>query len=552
MADKSALVEYCDQKFAGMLTERYSFWTHWHELGSYILPRRYKWLITPNQMNRGSPINGKIIDNTGTIAARTCASGMMAGVTSPTRPWFRLAIGKQSSDGNTPVNLWLYQVERLMMKVFQESNFYNAMAVLYHDLVVFGSAAMIIYEDFDNVIHCYNPAVGEFLFGNSPKLQVDQLYREFVRNVGQLVDEFGLDNVSETVRGLYTDCTGAARTREVVVRHAIEPNSGKWKEVPKHFKFIEVYWERGQCEKPLRVKGFHEWPALCPRWDITANDAYGRSPGMDALNDIKQLQQEQVRKSQAIDKMVNPPLVGDIQLQNQPASTLPGAITYVAGINNVGLKPIYTVNPPVQEIMLDIKEVQERIKSTFFTDLFMMISQLQTVRSAAEIDARREERLVMLGPVLERIENEGLAVAIERVFGILARGNLLPPAPPELHGQNIEVNFVSMLAEAQKAAQTSGMERLAATVGNLAGATPDVLDKLDMDEFVDEYSAALGNSPKLIRDQKTVQKLREARAQAQQQQQLLEQTVGGAKAAKTLSETDVGGGQSALSRMLGA
>jgi hypothetical protein len=147
-------------------TERYSWWVYWGQLATYYIPRRYRWLVTPNQMNRGSPINGAIIDSTGTIAARTLASGMMSGITSPTRPWFKLRIpGINPEDEVNPVNIWLADCTRRMMRVFQESNFYNAIAVLYLDLAVFGTAPMLIYEDFDNVIQCYNPCAASTTSG---------------------------------------------------------------------------------------------------------------------------------------------------------------------------------------------------------------------------------------------------------------------------------------------------------------------------------------------------------------------------------------------------
>ena len=149
-------------RLLGLRLNRYSWWTHARELADFILPRRYKWLITPNQMNRGSPINQHILDSTGSLAARNLAAGMMSGVSSPTRPWFKLKIGRLDSTQTSPISLWLAECERLMRLVFQESNFYTAMAIFYFDLVVFGTAVMLIYEDFDNVITCQNPCFGEY------------------------------------------------------------------------------------------------------------------------------------------------------------------------------------------------------------------------------------------------------------------------------------------------------------------------------------------------------------------------------------------------------
>lgn len=539
-------------RMAGMRTDRYSWWVHWRELADYILPRRYKWLITPNQAGRGSPINGKIVDSTGTIAARTCASGMMFGVTSPTRPWFRLKVGAINSEGNNPVSLWLYEVERRMRIVFSESNFYNSMGVLYADLAVFGTACVLIYEDFENVIHCYNPCLGEFFFANSDKMTVDTVYREFTLTIAQILQRWP-DCQNENVLQAKTDESGAMLTRELVVDHAIEPNGdGKRYGINPKWAWREVYWIRGDSENVLSTRGFFEFPALTPRWDIVSNDAYGRGPGMDGLGDIKQLQQEQVRKAQALDKHVNPPMLADIQLQNQPASSLPGGITYIAGIQNVGMKPVYTVQPPVQEIMLDIREVQDRVKAVFFNDLFRMVPQLTTVRSATEIDARREEQFVLLGPVLERFENEALAPAIERVYGIMMRSGLVPPPPPEVSGANVLVDYVSMLAAAQRATETAGLERLFAIVGNLAAVNPEVLDNLDTDESIAKYAAALAVPPAVLKDPRLVAKIRAQRAQQQQQQALLEQTIAGAQGAKTLSETSLGGNRNALQALMGA
>ncbi len=537
-----------DQKFAALYQARYSWWVHWRELAEFILPRRYQWLVTPNQGNRGSQLNQNIIDSTGTIAARTCAAGLMAGITSPGRPWFKLRLsGFNAADTSNPVSIWLSEVEARMMKVFAESNFYQSLGVMYFDLTVFGTAAQIIYEDRENIIQCYNPCLGEFYLGNNDKLEVEHFYREFTMNVTQMEQRFGRGNMPESLATLL-DQPANSQT-EFKVRHCIEPNVGR-SPVPKAFPYREYYWVVGHTDKPLLKKGFYEFPANCPRWDTVGNDAYGRGPGMDALPDIKQLQQEQKRKAQALDKMVNPPMVADIQLKNQPASLLPGGITYVAGMNNVGFKPVFQINPPFQELMLDIQQVQERIKTVFFNDLFLMISQLDTVRSATEIDARREEKLVMLGPVLERLESELLSPAITRTFNIMSRTGLLPPPPEEIARMPIDIEYVSMLAEAQRIAATSGMERLVATVGNLAGAKPDVLDNIDFDEFVGEYGSLLRVNPKIVRDKEAVAGMREQRNAQAQAQQGMQMAGGLAEGAKLLSETDVGGGQNALSMML--
>ena len=564
------LHRHVNERLLGLRVNRYSWWVHARELADFLLPRRYKWLITPNQMTRGSPINQHILDSTGTLAARNLASGMMSGISSPTRPWFRLKIGRIDSTQTSPVSLWLAECERLMMLVFQESNFYNSVATVYFDLVIFGTAVMLIYEDYDNVIHCYNPCFGEFYVDNDGKMRPLVFYREFTLTVSQVVDQFGYENCSEQVKSLY-DQKKAGLTREIIVAHAIEPNDDPQKfGVPRNFKFREVYWEWGGSASPqggisyapgfLRKKGFFEAPHIVVRWDLVSNDAYGRSPGMDALPDVKQLQQEVRRKAQAIDKTVNPPMVADIQLKNQPASLLPGGTTYLAGMmqtGNAGFAPAYgNWKPGIGEISEDLNEIRQRIRTIFFNDLFQVISQFQTRSnvSATEIDARRSEAMVMLGPVLERIQYELLDPIIDRVFSVMARAGIIPPPPAEIAGQNIDIEYVSMLLTAQLASATSGIERTLQLAGGLVGVDPGVMDNLDLDFAIAKYSSLMNNDPRLIRSPEQLQQIRQQRQQQQQQEQQLQQAERASKlaaGAKSLSEVDIGGGENPISAIMG-
>jgi hypothetical protein len=283
---------------------RYPFWTLWREVADYFLPKRYVWLQSSREARTRTAKNPYILDSTGTTACRVLASGMMNGITSPSRPWFRLRVPGFDLEGDA-VALWADECVRRMLYIMSESNFYNAMAVLYLDLVVFGSGAMLIYEDDDNVIRCYNPALGEFYLGQSYRLTVDTFAREFQQTVSQMVKRFGEKNVSEQVLSKHKS-GGANALHSYDISHLIEPNP-KNGSIPDHFEYMETYWETARNDDVvLERKGYHELPGIFPRWELTANDAYGTSPAMDALPDVIQLQQETKRKAQGLDKMVNP------------------------------------------------------------------------------------------------------------------------------------------------------------------------------------------------------------------------------------------------------
>lgn len=558
MRDFSDLRNHVDNLLIGLRVDRYSWWTHWREIADYLIPRRYKWLITPNQMNRGSPINNRIIDSTGSIALRTCAAGMMAGITSPSRAWFRLTLEDDDLAEFPSVRVWLDEVTRRMLHVFAESNYYTSKHIQYGDLASFGTAPVIIYEDFKDVVRYYNTCAGEYYLQNSSRLEVNLMCREFVRNMAQMAEEFGAKNCSPDVQSAVRT-GGAQLTREKIVAHAIEPNDDQRVPHLRGFPYREVYWEWGSSKQQImRMRGFHEFPVSAPRWDIVSNDAYGRSPGMDALGDIKQLQVEQKRKAQAIDKMVNPPLMADPSLKNEPMSTIPGGVTYVANVGtNPGFKPIYEVKPEIKEMMEDIREVQGRIDRVFFKDLFLMIAELDTVRSATEIAERKSEKMLQLGPMLERFHNESLKPDIDRTFAIMWRRKMIPPPPPEIRNQRIKIEYTSILAEAQRAVMTTAIERMVAFVGNIAagqegrGGHPDVLDNIEWDETIDEYAGMLGVPAKLIAPIAKVAKIRLQRQQDQQRQQQAQNAMAAVQGAKVLSETDVGGGKNAIQMMTG-
>ena len=542
---------YIRNTLGALERERQPYWSLWREIADFYLPKRYIWLQTNNERRVQSAKNPYILDGTGTAAARVLASGMMNGVTSPTRPWFKLRVNNFNDGASSPVTEWLDEVTRRMLLVLSESNFYNAMAVMYLDLVVFGSAAMLIYEDYESVMRCYNPCLGEFYVSQSDRLQVCTFGRKFQYNAHQIKSRWGEENMSVTAKTLLGQ-QGSGQFKERTICHLIEPNDdGKEPRVPKGMKYREYYWEEGETADILEVRGFHELPGLFPRWEVSGNDSYGTSPAMDALGDVIQLQHETKKKAQGLDKMVSPPVVADIQLQHRPTALMPNGVTYVAGVNNVGVKAAYEVRMPIQELTMDIRDVQVRIRETFHNPLFMMISQLETVRSATEIDARREEKLVLLGSVLERFENEALDPAIKRVFGIMARAGLLPEAPPELRDADVEIQYVSILSVAQRAVGVVPTERWIGLIGNVAGIYPKALNLPNWENILLDYGRDIGVSARGMNSPDKVVELNAAQDAQTQQQQTGEVAAGAVQGAELLSKTDVGGGQNALQRIMG-
>lgn len=555
---------------AQLENERASFISHWRDLSDYILPRRARFNLT--DANKGDKKNKNIIDSTATLAARTLRSGMMSGVTSPARPWFRLTTPDPELAEFGPVRQWLSLAQDRMTTSYLRSNLYNTLPILYGDLGTFGTAPMFIEEDFTGeVLYTQSFPIGSYMIAKDIKGRVNVFFREFRMTVRQLVEQFGQvkngkpnwDNFSIYIKNLWDQSQYEAW---IDVCHIVMPNNDyrSDSELSKHKKYLSYYYETGSSgqhqylrtedsDRYLRESGYDYFPVLCPRWETTGEDVYGTScPGMDALGDIKQLQHGEKRIMEAVDKMIRPPMTGPMSMKNQVASILPGEITYVDAVQGQGFRPAIELNFRVQEMEMKQNQVRSRIQRAYYEDLFLMLANSDRRQiTAREIEERHEEKLLALGPVLEQINQDLLDPLTDITFDIHMRQGLIPPPPKELEGMNLKVEYVSIMAQAQKLIGITGVDRFTGFVSQMASVDPTVLDKIKADKVVDVYADMTSVPPSIIRTDDEVTAIRDQRAQAQQAQAAAAQAAQMAQTAQTMSQTPVNkDGDTALNSML--
>ena len=515
-------------RWGHLRTERATWWSHWQEVTTYLLPRNGRYF--EQDRNKGHRRHNSIYDNTGTRALRTLGAGMMAGATSPARPWFRLGTTDPDLNKYTPVKLWLNDVTERMQVVFQKSNTYRTLHGIYEELGAFGTAGSIILPDARTAIHHYPVTIGEYAIATDYQGRVNTLYREFQKTVGEVVREFGYNNCSTSVKNLHDR---GSLDQWITIIHAIEPRDDRERDFKKkdnmNMAYKSCYFEQGgDGEQVLRESGFKDFPCVVPRWGIAGGDIYGNSPGMEALGDIKQLQHEQLRKAQGIDYQTKPPLQVPSYMKNRDVDSLPGGVTFVDGQQGK-IETAFNVNLNLNHLLADIQDVRSRINASFYADLFLMLANATDTRmTATEVAERHEEKLLMLGPVLERLHNELLDPLIDNTFNRMIEADLIPPAPEELQGMDLSVEFVSMLAQAQRAIGTNSIDRYVNNMGMVAQMKPDVLDKFDSDVWAEAYADMLGVDPKLVIGGEQVARIRQQRAEAQAaaaQQEQLQSTV---------------------------
>lgn len=526
-------------RLSALKNERSTWDDHWRQIAQYQSPRASRFLTSDT--NDGKKKHGLVYDSTAIFSVRTLAAGMMSGVTSPARPWFRLGLADRDMMEYAPVKQWLHDAAEIMRAVFAASNTYNALHGCYEELGAFGTWADVVLPDFDNVIHHYPMTIGEYYLAHDAKGRVDTLAREMRMTVGQMVQQFGLQKCSATVRNLHAR---GAYDVWVDVVHMIQPRRDReyGKRDGKNMPFESCYFEPGKDgEQYLSESGFRRFPALCPRWTVTGNDIYGRSPGMEALGDVKQLQFEQQRKAQAIEYQVNPPLQVPTAYKDAAQSRLPGGVMYVDAMSpGGGVRSAFEVNLRLDFLMASIEDTRARIRQAYYADLFLMLASQPAngKMTATEVAERHEEKLLMLGPVLERLHNELLSPLVDITFDRCMEAGIFPPAPQEILGVDLDVEFISVLAQAQRAVAVNGMERLLTTAANLAPLRPEILDKINFDQVIDDMSEAFGVNPALIVSDEDAAATRQARAQAQQAAQAAATAPQVVDSAKTASEID--------------
>lgn len=547
-----------------MKLERQSWEPHWRELQDFFLTRRGRW-ITDTKTQQGSKRNQKLVDPSPKVAARTLGAGMHAGSTNPATPWFRLTTPDPEMMEFPSVSLWLYSVENRMRDVFSRSNLYSVLPTLYMESGVFGTAPMIVLEHAVKVVHFVPKTIGSYYLATNSDGLIDTMYCEYKMTLRQVVDDYGIERVSDSLANQYKS---GKRNDLVDILHVIEPNKSRKADTfdNKNMAFSSVYFETlaPANQEPLRISGFEDNPIAAFRWETTElTDAYGSSCGMDALGLSKALQVQTKNKAKAVDKLVDPPMVGDPALKNQPSSLIPGDVTW-AGFTPNGaapkFQPAYIIKPELQHLVEDIVDTRQIIDIVMYVNLFMAITKADPRNATVpEIDARKEEQILALGPVLQNHELGLITPIIDRTFNIMARKGMLPPPPPELEGVTLKVELIGALAQAFKSIAGGKLDRFTGYVGAVAkaqadaGMEVDAFDKWDTDQSIDEYAQAIGVPPTVVRSDDDVAKRREERAKARQAQEtaaMAQPLKDASVAAKNMSETQLGTGETALDAVM--
>jgi hypothetical protein len=505
------------------------------EITDYVLPRRGKYIDDGQTAEGGEKRHSQIYDGTATRAIRMGASGFHGSLTSPARPWFRFTPPDIGMMKTSSVRGWLQFIEKLFYTIYARSNFYQCIHTIYEEEFGFGTGDILQEEDPEKLVRFYVLTAGEYRLATNQFGIVDTNARLFYMTARQMAQKFGEDALGKHVRGVLKK----KPNEYFKILQLVRPNKDRdvSKEDSPNLPVQSIYLEYEGDQEILERKGYHEMPHACPRWSVIGNEPYGVSPTMDLLGDIKMLQVMTKDFLLALHKVNDPPMRVPSTYKDR-LNMLPGGLNWVDPTSDEGVKPLYQINPDLQSTQAKITDVRQQIREGYYNDLFLMLSQSPGIqpKNMMEIMELQEEKLIMLGPVIERQFHELLDPVISRTFSIAWRQGLIPMPPPELEGADLKVEYVSFLAQAQKRIGTSAISSTVAFVGSLAAFNPEAIDKIDVDEAVDAYAEMVGPPTQMIRDAKATAVIRDGRAQAMAQQQEMAQAEAMATAAKGVKQ----------------
>lgn len=499
------------QHFSGLKQER-STWEHlWKDIRDYETPDLGA--FEGENAYEGGKRYGRMYDAEAADCADILAAGLLGGVSSPSRPWLKLTTMDLELDKQPDVKEFLADVQNRMLMVFAKSEVYNALHRSYIELGAFGTACSIVQAHPERVVDMMNLTAGEYWLADDPYGRVDTMYRMVKMTAKQMVQKFGIDAVSDDVRTSLKD--NPYRRFDVV--HCIKPRQIRdvKKRDNRNKPWASIYWEKGR-ETILGESGYDDFPVLCPRWLTVGGGTYGRGPGAKALSAAKALQRLAKRLGVLTDYLSDPPIQYPARYAGQLQLFRPGGrIPVTAGDTDV-LRSAWQVQATPEMLLQQIQDAKNQIQRYYHVNIFQMIAANQgTDRTATEIAALEQEKVMMLGPVLERLHTELLDPLVTNTFSLMVKADLIPEVPQALEGKELNVEYISILAEQQKNSSTNGVLRTIQQIGMLAQLKQDALDNLDADRAVNIIADANNVPPSMIVNGRQVALIRKQRADAQ-------------------------------------
>ena len=519
------------QQYEQELSKRRNFESYWQTLHDYFYIESQDVNKTYSSGNELDPSH--LWDSTTLESSDVFASGFMNYLTPPTSKWFRLRHKNPEFAANKAVGDFFEDVASEVNAALNRSNFYDQMFPSYKSSGVFGTAPLFEEEDVEDDIRFYNLPLRQVVIVEDARGRVCKYYIEFEYTAEQAAGKWGMEALPEALKEEIKQEKGQSKKHKFLLfigdRYAREIQKQDKKNLP-----IEASWIFIEGKMIIEESGYHEFPAFCHRFDKRPFMPWGFSPAMKALPFARILNVAAKTNIRTMMKATDPAIAVPHNAFIAPFNMNPRAINYYKKEVMDGKDIFAFGNFGDPGVGLNAVEYYSgKVKTLMYHDVFLAFSNITKDMNNPEVMERINEKMTMLGPAVGRYLDEVLAPIIMRTIGILSRRGKFPDPPIELMmNPGYEIDFVGVLANAQRRAELNNLVTGLTMVGQMAQYSPDVLDKIDTDKVTDEVWSITGANIKVLRDDDEVQKIREGRAQSSQTQWEMAEMQQGAQIAK--------------------
>lgn len=515
-----------DSIYMDLRNERSEWEQEWRQISDYLLPGRGIYQ-TYSQPRKRKLTTKNVINTIGEDSLYILTSGMHGRLTSPAMPWFRLKWTDEQLNDLEPLVAWLQECEAILQSSLHASTFYSVINSFYIEYAGFGTASMYVGEvtDSDTVPFQFDLlTAGEYAFSMGADGDIAIFVRTIFMSPRQLVELFPDTADADTKRRVKNNEAGIDKTELAVVEFIAKE---EWQDK----NYVRLFYEvtgsgkrRNSKQQPLLVDGFYEHPYPVARWSTIGSDTYGIGPGARSVQDIKRLQEMEKAFLMATHKGIDPPLNIPARMRGK-VNSLPGGYNYYANPNET-VNPLYKTDFNYTGVGAAVERVEQRIQRNFFNDVFLTASRDPNASplKAAQVYSQDQEKLLRLGPVVERLQSEYFNKTLRRCFNILHRRDWFPPLPPEFEqlAGDFEIELISPMAVAQKSVKSQGVDTFMGFVSQAAQFAPEVLDNVNVDAAARDRAEIEGVNLGILRPEAEVAEIRARRAEQQEAQQKAE------------------------------
>ena len=528
------------QRYEEELSRRRNFESYWQTLHDYFY-------IESADVNKSYAVGNEIDpsmlwDSTTLESSDVFASGFMNYLTPPTSKWARLRHRDPELSSNEAVGTFLEDVMAEVNSALNRSNFYDQMFPSYKSSGVYGTSCLFEEEDVEDDIRFYNMPLKQVVIVEDARGRVCKFFIEFEYTAEQAAGRWGKEALSSEMQREITEGKGHSTKHKFLLfigeRYFREIQKEDKRNLP-----IEAVWIDVKGRKTVEESGYNEFPAFCHRFDKRPFVPWGFSPAMKALPFARLLNAIAKTNLRTMMKRTDPPIAVPHNAFIAPFNMNPRAInTYKKDAMDSG-KDIFAFgnfgDPSVG--LQAVEYYSGKVKTLMYHDVFLAFSNITKDMNNPEIMERINEKMTMLGPAVGRYLDEVISPIIHRTISILARRGKLPDPPIEMMmDPGYEIDFVGVLAQAQRRAELNTLVTGLTMIGNMAQYSPEVLDKIDPDKVTDEVWSITGAPIKVLRDDGEVKQIREGRAQAAMQQQEMAEMHAGSEIAKNAGAAEAG------------